>query len=98
MFTELAAATIVDIADRVPFVEAAYRGHGQINRRPGRWSPEWNNVTLIVYRTALHTSGGATFSILWDDEDEPFMHIMDFVPMEKNSQPPISTSTPINWC
>jgi Cyclin D1 binding domain len=63
------------IALRQQDIVAAYRGKGQINIVPGRWQPEWVDITFIIYRTG---STNGAFSVIWDDVGEQFRHMMDF--------------------
>jgi hypothetical protein len=103
MIAEMGAVDAVDIMNRIPLINGAFRGQGQINKRPGRWSPEWVPITMIVYHAPL-TPSGAVFSIIWDDEGDMFMHMMDFTPFNiigsSGSSSGAASSTvekPITW-
>ncbi|CAL8465171.1 g4706 [Coccomyxa elongata] len=66
---------LLDLDDRP--VAARYFGRGQINADPSRWSPEWEEVQLLVY-----DGDQPVFSILWSDLGSPYRHMMDFTPAE----------------
>lgn len=66
---------LVDLEERL--VAARYFGRGQINADPSRWSPEWEEVQLLVYDGDL-----PVFSILWSDLGSPYRLMMDFTPAE----------------
>jgi hypothetical protein len=76
------------MSERQANVRGAYRGFGQINRKPEEWRPEWVGLTFVLY-TTTHLYGA--FSVVWDDEGDYFRHLMDFRPFrtpEVCLQPP----------
>ena len=69
-------AHIVDMDQEVLRICHWYRGFGQINRNPFQWNPEWVGCNLLVYFVSEPTD--YQFSILWDDDDSDYRHVMHF--------------------
>lgn len=63
---------MVDLEQRP--VARVYPAKGQINKIPGVWEPEWVDAFLLVYDNGW-------FSMLWQDSDRAWRHIMDFTPL-----------------
>ncbi|KAL3159370.1 F-box only protein 31 [Trebouxia sp. C0009 RCD-2024] len=62
---------LVNMSDRQ--VVARFLCHGCINRTPGNFQPEWVPAQLLLYKGPQ-----AMFSVLFDDMDERYRHMMDF--------------------
>jgi hypothetical protein len=62
---------------RRPFIDFISQGKGQINRNPPIWEPEWVNCVFVSYRTPVEEKK-VHFSIIWENELEPFRHATDF--------------------
>jgi len=56
----------VFISSAASRVAGWYRGKGQINKYPDRWSPEWVDCSFMVYHKPCNFSG-ATGVLIWDD-------------------------------
>jgi hypothetical protein len=54
---------------------ALYRGHGQINRVPGLWEPEWVPCVFFVYEAPQPT--GAKAMLVWSDDGFQSRHGME---------------------
>jgi hypothetical protein len=62
---------------RMPMMAFWAKGLGQINRVPGVWNPEWVTCGFVLYKMPVGEHR-ASFSIVWDDENDIFRHAMDF--------------------
>jgi len=81
IFSSSAGTTRVEhIHTAVNRVASWYRGHGQINRIPGEWEPEWVSCSILVYHEPREYSG-AVGVLVWDDLDSSFRHSMELFPM-----------------
>lgn len=56
----------VFISSAASRVAGWYRGKGQINKYPDRWSPEWVDCSFMVYHKPCDFSG-AMGVLIWDD-------------------------------
>ncbi|KAL4539794.1 hypothetical protein Ndes2437B_g01854 [Nannochloris sp. 'desiccata'] len=79
---------VVNMEER-PVRTVISNAQGQINRNPEVWSPELVQATVVVYDydldksvTAsdvdLDESDRAVFSVIFEDQGEPYRHVMDF--------------------
>lgn len=75
--------TLVDMRERQ--VLARFLCHGCINHTPGDFKPEWVSAQLLLYDNPK-----PMFSVLYDDLDERYRHIMDFEPVGLPCQPSLS--------
>ncbi len=76
--------TLVDMRERE--VQARFRCQGRINHDPANYKPEWVPAQLITYEGPK-----PMFSVLFDDLQERFRHIMDFEPV------PLPCSPSLSW-
>lgn len=76
--------TLVDMRERE--VQARFCCQGRINHDPANYKPEWVPAQLITYEGPK-----AMFSVLFDDLQERFRHIMDFEPV------PLPYSPSLSW-
>lgn len=74
---------LVNMSDRQ--VIARFLCHGCINRTPGNFQPEWVPAQLLLYK-----GPEAMFSVLFDDMDERYRHMMDFKPVPLPGKPSLS--------
>ena len=74
---------LVDIQARN--VQARFYCEGCINHDPAVFNPQWTTAQLILYE-GLHPR----FSVLFDDVNERFRHIMDFTPVPLPCAPSLS--------
>ena len=49
-FDSIVGGRFMDKNERAHLIELCFTGHGQINRHPGLWAPQWENVLCIVYK------------------------------------------------
>lgn len=90
---ESPSPTLLSLDQRKHNIAFWARGYGQVNRLPAEWKPEWVGCSFIMYKTPL-AHGGATFSLVWDDETDPyFRHAMDFQPLPRGNAPPYSQNS-----
>lgn len=75
--------TLVDMRERQ--VLARFLCYGCINHTPGDFKPEWVSAQLVLYEDPE-----PMFSVLYDDRDERYRHIMDFEPVGLPCQPSLS--------
>lgn len=66
--------TFVNMSERQ--ILARFLCHGCINRTPGNFQPEWVPAQLLLYQGPK-----PMFSVLFDDMDERYRHMMDFQPV-----------------
>ncbi|KAA6424538.1 MAG: hypothetical protein FRX49_05748 [Trebouxia sp. A1-2] len=76
--------TLVDMRERE--VQARFCCQGRINHDPADYKPEWVPAQLITYEGPK-----PMFSVLFDDLQERFRHIMDFEPV------PLPYSPSLSW-
>ena len=76
--------TLVDIRELE--VQARFRCEGRIYHDPANYKPEWVPAQLITY-----DGPKPMFSVLFDDLQERFRHIMDFEPV------PLPCSPSLSW-
>ena len=75
---------LVDMRER--HVQARFLCQGRINHDPANYKPEWVRAQLILYEGPM-----PVFSVLFDDIEERFRHIMDFGPV------PLPCSPSLSW-
>ena len=75
---------LVDMRERR--VQARFRCQGRINHDPANYKPESVRAQLILYEGPT-----PVFSVLFDDAEERFRHIMDFGPV------PLPCSPSLSW-
>lgn len=73
-------AEFVDLGAR-PVAAIFPLSQGQINRRPGTWSPEWEPAALVAY------SGTRLFSLIFEQPGEQFRTFKDFYPLPPEEAP-----------
>ena len=84
MFSPDHMQRIMTRGERSSYIAHCFRGYGQINRIPGQWSPEWENVIFLIYHKplTLAESGGScddlVFSVIFESSLADFRHIIDF--------------------
>lgn len=74
---------LVDMRERQ--VLARFQCHGCISKTPGDFQPEWVTAQLLMYEGSQ-----PIFSVLFDDVEERFRHIMDFEPVPLPCKPALS--------
>ena len=74
---------LVDVAERQ--VQARFLCYGCINHDPAVFEPQWTSAQLLLYEGPQ-----PRFSVLFDDYDERFRHIMDFTPVPLPCAPALS--------
>lgn len=74
---------LVDMRERQ--VLGRFLCHGCINHTPGDFQPEWVSAQLLLYEGPK-----PMFSVLFDDYDERYRHIMDFEPVPLSCKPSLS--------
>ena len=72
--------TLVDMRDRQ--VLARFLCHGCISHIPGDFRPEWVSAQLLLYEDPK-----PMFSVLYNDPDDRYRHMMDFQPVPLPCKP-----------
>ena len=72
------APRFVDLSERSVLMHMPCLGH--VNRDPGDWNPEGMPAQLILY-----DDDQPMFSILFEDSDQYWQHMMDFRPVAFSS-------------
>lgn len=67
-------ALMANLANRRGQISFWRKGHGQINRVPGRWSPEWVDVDFVAYKAGI----GRAFSVVFRQPTQAVRVMMDF--------------------
>lgn len=67
-------AVMANLSNRREQISFWRKGRGQINRIPGRWSPEWVDVDFVVYQTGARCA----FSVVFRQPTQAVRVIMDF--------------------
>lgn len=86
-------AVMANLSNRREQISFWRRGRGQINRVPGRWSPEWVDVDFVVYQAGARCA----FSVVFRQPTQAVRVIMDFERAlgSKEDWPRWSTSLPL---
>ena len=83
---------IMNKTERLHLIEYCFEGFGQINRVPGTWDPEWENILYIVYKRPLtaaesrNREDGTIFSVIFCPEDTAFLHIIDYRALDNRDE------------
>ncbi|CAB1103302.1 unnamed protein product [Ectocarpus sp. CCAP 1310/34] len=67
-------AVMANLANRRQQISCWRKGRGQINRVPGRWSPEWVDVEFVEYRAGSRCA----FSVIFRQPNQAVRVVMDF--------------------
>ncbi|CAM9309900.1 unnamed protein product [Ectocarpus sp. 8 AP-2014] len=67
-------AVMANLANRRQQISCWRNGRGQINRVPGRWSPEWVDVEFVEYRAGSRCA----FSVIFRQPNQAVRVVMDF--------------------
>ncbi|CAM9932633.1 unnamed protein product [Ectocarpus sp. 13 AM-2016] len=67
-------AVMANLANRRLQISCWRKGRGQINRVPGRWSPEWVDVEFVEYRAGSRCA----FSVIFRQPNQAVRVVMDF--------------------
>lgn len=67
-------AVMANLANRRQQIACWRNGRGQINRVPGRWSPEWVDVEFVEYRAGSRCA----FSVIFRQPNQAVRVVMDF--------------------
>ncbi|CAM9991222.1 unnamed protein product, partial [Laminaria digitata] len=67
-------ALMANLANRRGQMSFWRKGRGQINRIPGRWSPEWVDVDFVAYKAGFSRA----FSVVFRQPTQAVRVMMDF--------------------
>lgn len=67
-------AVMANLANRREQISTWHKGHGQINRVPGRWLPEWVDVEFVAYRPGSRCA----FSVIFRQPAQAVRVVIDF--------------------
>ncbi|CAM9514608.1 unnamed protein product, partial [Hapterophycus canaliculatus] len=67
-------AVMANLANRREQISRWRKGRGQINRVPGRWSPEWVDVEFVEYRAGSRCA----FSVIFRQPTQAVRVVMNF--------------------
>ncbi len=81
-YAEHGVPQVVNLAARR--VAARFPALGQVNADPRVWRPE-----LVPAQLLLYDGDAPRFSLLWDDAERPWRHLMDFRPVHVARRPPL---------
>lgn len=81
-YAEHGVPQVVNLAARR--IAARFPALGQVNADPRVWRPE-----LVPAQLLLYDGDSPHFSLLWDDAERPWRHLMDFRPVHVARRPPL---------
>jgi hypothetical protein len=86
-FSSNGTVNIINMTEEVNRIQRWFRGFGQINHVPSNWDPKWVGCSLLLYHipSVENSSAGERrllFSILWDDAQYQYQHMMHFYQLQ----------------